>query len=104
MNPAPEPRRLEFFIEGEPLLAEPYHVPDIGLPNVWLLNGVTFHDDAYGESYSITDFHGLLQEIARTVEAGADLSEAEVNFLVQWGDSENKGSGLWKCAQGKIVN
>lgn len=104
MNPAPEPRRLEFFIEGEPLLAEPFQLQAVGLPNIWLLNGVTFHDDAYGESYSITDIHGLLQEIARIVEAGDGLSEAEVRFLMQWGHSENKGSGLWKCAQGKFIN
>ena len=104
MNPAPEPRPLEFFIEGEPLLAEPYYLRAVGLPNVWLLNGVTFHDDAYGECYTITDIHGLLQEIVRAVEAGGGLSEAELRFLVQWGESENKGSGLWKCARGKIVN
>ncbi|MGA8688694.1 MAG: hypothetical protein WB662_01985, partial [Methyloceanibacter sp.] len=52
-------RREYYFIMGQAMLPEPYHLPAIGLPNIWLLNGVTFEDDPdYGQLVSIQKLSG----------------------------------------------
>ena len=56
--------RAEFYIKGRRLLDKPYHLKAIGLPNVYLRNGVTIENDAdYGKLITIEDIPGLHRAI-----------------------------------------
>lgn len=76
--------RHEYFMKGQPLLREPFHYTLSGLPNVYLLNGVVFHEDeGYGVSYEIQDMDGLHDAIAAHIveRAGNVMSGPELRFL-----------------------
>ena len=76
--------RHEYFIKGEPLLAEPLHYTLCGLPNIYLLNGVILHeDDGYGPSFEIRDVDSLHDAIAAHIVFRVDslMSGSELRFL-----------------------
>jgi DNA-binding transcriptional regulator YiaG len=76
--------RHEYFIKGQALLPQPFHYAMCGLPNVYLLNGVLFHEsDGYGPSYEVEDIDGLHDTIAaHIVERTNDLlTGPELRFL-----------------------
>jgi hypothetical protein len=51
--------RVEFFLKGPELLADPYHYVASGLDNIYLLNGVTTQATAYGPMITIENLNGL---------------------------------------------
>ena len=76
--------RHEYFIKGQALLPEPFHHTMCGLSNVYLLNGVEFHeDDGYGRSYEIQDIDGLHDTIAAQIveRTNSLLTGPELRFL-----------------------
>jgi DNA-binding transcriptional regulator YiaG len=76
--------RREFSLKGEPPLDEPFHYTLCGLPDVYLLNGVIFHDDdGYGPSFEIQDLDGLHDAIAAHIVERADelMTGPELRFL-----------------------
>jgi putative transcriptional regulator len=79
----PMSKRMEFYIKGRPLLEKPYHLSDIGLPNVYLLNGVEIEDDPdYGKLVTITDIHGLHHAIGfRIITKLEPMTGDEMRFL-----------------------
>lgn len=59
-----------------------YHYKSCGLPNVWLKNGYTEHETAYGKGVAIEDLEGLHKAICRSIiEAPTKLTGAELRFL-----------------------
>ncbi|MGH8562746.1 MAG: helix-turn-helix domain-containing protein [Gammaproteobacteria bacterium] len=59
-----------------------YHYRDCGLPNVWLRNGFTVRETAYGKALAIHDLEGLHRTIGLyLVDREPDVSGAEVRFL-----------------------
>ncbi len=73
---------LVFYVEGEPRLKEPYHFKSVGLPNVYLLNGVTIENDpSYGRLVSIDNLEGLLGAIGLRILEKIIFSGAEFRFL-----------------------
>ena len=73
----------EFYIKGRRLLRKPYHLRGVGLPNVYLLNGVTLEDDPdYGTLVSIEDIPGLYRAIGlHIVTKPAAMTGPELRFL-----------------------
>lgn len=76
-------KRMEFYIKDRPLLAKPYHLTGIGLPNVYLRNGVEVENDPdYGELVTITDLHGLHHAIGFHIVTKLDpMTGDELRFL-----------------------
>lgn len=76
-------KRMEFYIKDRPLLAKPYHLSDIGLPNVYLLNGVDIEQDPdYGKLVTIADIHNLHHAIGLHIVTKPDrMSGDELRFL-----------------------
>lgn len=72
-----------FYIGGRPYLDEPYHLKGVGLPNIYLLNGVIFENDPdYGELITIENLEGLLRTIGlHIVEKCEPMTGAELRFL-----------------------
>lgn len=75
-------QRAEFCIKGAELLAEPYHYEASGLPNIYLLSGVSHHDTPYGQMVTIKNLNGLhlaigLHIIGRQVQ----MTGPEFRFL-----------------------
>jgi DNA-binding transcriptional regulator YiaG len=68
---------------GRPMLPEPYHFKGVGLPNVFLLNGVVVEDDAeYGQLVTIHNPNGLYRAIGFHIIAKADaMTGPEFRFL-----------------------
>lgn len=59
-----------------------YHYIESGLDNVWLENGYTVHETAYGNGVSIQDTEGLHRVIGHwLVSLPKPLNGAEVRFL-----------------------
>lgn len=59
-----------------------YQYIESGLDNVWLENGYTIHQTAYGEGVSIQDTEGLHRVIGRwLISLPKPLNGAEVRFL-----------------------
>ncbi|MBA2591155.1 MAG: helix-turn-helix domain-containing protein [Gammaproteobacteria bacterium] len=59
-----------------------YHYTGCGLRNIWLRNGFTVRDTAYGKALAIHDLEGLHRTIGLyLVDRKPDLSGAEVRFL-----------------------
>lgn len=59
-----------------------YKYEECGLPNIWLANGYTLHNTAYGEAVAIDDVEGLHRAIGRSlIEKGGRLTGAEFRFL-----------------------
>lgn len=75
--------RMEFYIKGRPPLAKPHHLKGVGLPNVYLLNGVEIEDDpSYGRLITITDSPGLHRAIGFHIATKAEaMTGDEVRFL-----------------------
>jgi transcriptional regulator with XRE-family HTH domain len=74
--------RAEFFIQGEDLLAEPYHYLASGLDNIFLLNGVTEENTDYGPMVHIENINGLHHAIGlHIVEKTGLMTGAEFRFL-----------------------
>jgi DNA-binding transcriptional regulator YiaG len=75
--------RCEFYIKGRPPLHEAYHYKGAGLPNIYLLNGVTFEDDPdYGELVTIHNLNGLHRAIGlQIVERPTPMTAGEFRFL-----------------------
>jgi DNA-binding transcriptional regulator YiaG len=91
--------RLEFYIKGHRRLREPYHLKAVGLPNVYLLNGVTFENDPeHGELVSIENMRGLLGAIGlHIIEKPTPMTGAEFRFL-------RKQMGLTQAALAKPMH
>ncbi|MDZ4380774.1 MAG: hypothetical protein U0942_05480 [Parvibaculum sp.] len=59
-----------------------YHYTDSGLDNIWLENGYTIHETAYGEGVSIQDTAGLHKAIGEwLVGLPKPLNGAELRFI-----------------------
>ncbi len=60
--------RYEFFIKGPPRLTDPYHLEGVGLPNVYLLNGVEIENDPdYGQLVTISSLSDLHKAIGFSI-------------------------------------
>jgi DNA-binding transcriptional regulator YiaG len=73
-----------YYRKGEPKLARPFHYVDSGLPDIWLTNGVTFHDEGeYGSSYAIADLEALHDLIAAHIVLRTErlMTGSELRFL-----------------------
>jgi len=74
--------RIEFFLKGRELLAEPYHYVASDLDNIYLLNGVTEQATAYGPMVTIEDLNGLHHAIGLYIIEKPDLMTGpEFRFL-----------------------
>lgn len=59
-----------------------YHYREIGLRNVWLVNGYDEHETPYGKGISIHDVEGLHRTIALgLITKGGKLTGSEFRFL-----------------------
>lgn len=90
--------RAEFFIKGRPTLAKPYHMQGVGLPNVYLLNGVVVENDPdYGEVVTVDNPDGLYRAIGlHIVEKASAITPAELRWL-------RKQMGLTQVQFGKVL-
>lgn len=88
--------RYAFYVKGRPLNAKPYHLKGVGLPNVYLLNGVTIESDpAYGKLVTIENLPDLHRAIGlRLVTKPSPMTGDELRFL-------RKEMGLTQTALGK---
>jgi transcriptional regulator with XRE-family HTH domain len=79
----PVTEHVEFFLKGRPKLAKPYHLKGVGLPYVYLLNGVTLEDDPeYGELITIENVQGLYRAIGlHIIGKEAPMTGDEFRFL-----------------------
>ncbi len=75
--------RAEFYMKGRPFRDQPYHLKAVGLPNVYLCNGVTIEDDPdYGKLITIEDIPGLHAAIGLHIVAKPDaMTGPELRFL-----------------------
>ena len=75
--------RYEFFVKGKPMLPEPYNAASMGLPNVWLLNGVEFTEQpSHGPCVAILHTEELTDAIGHAVATKrTPLSGDEMLFL-----------------------
>src|SRR6516162_999531 len=75
--------RIELYIEGREKSSKPYHLKAVGLPNVYLLNGVSFEkDDEYGDVAHIENIKGLHVAIGLyIVEKPGLMTGKEFRFL-----------------------
>ena len=75
-------QRAEFCIKGADLLAKPYHYAASGLPNIYLLNGVSHDDTPYGEMLTIENLNGLHRAIGlHIIEKQEQMTGPEFRFL-----------------------
>ncbi len=75
-------QRAEFCIKGAELLAEPYHYVASGLPNIYLLNGVSHDDTSYGKMVTIKSLNGLHRAIGlHIIEKQEQMTGPEFRFL-----------------------
>jgi putative transcriptional regulator len=75
--------RAEFYIKGRAFRDKPYHLKGIGLPNVYLCNGVSIDKDAdYGKLITIENIPGLCHAIGLHIVTKANaMSGSELRFL-----------------------
>src|SRR5436190_6361707 len=75
--------RAELYIKGRAYLDKPYHLKAIGLPNIYLCNGVTIENDPdYGKLITIEDIPGLCSAIGLHIVTKADaMTGLELRFL-----------------------
>lgn len=75
--------RAEFYIKGRAFLDKPYRLRGIGLPNVYLCNGVAIEKDAdYGKLISIENIPALCRAIGLHIVTKIDaMSGPELRFL-----------------------
>lgn len=76
------PRSLVFFLGNKPFLKPPYHFKSVGLPNVFLLNGITLEDHPeHGRLVSVEKLEGLLRAIGLRILENVQFSGSEFRFL-----------------------
>jgi DNA-binding transcriptional regulator YiaG len=69
-------------VAGQEVMAEPYHYKMCGLDDIYLLNGVDFHDGEYGRGVSIHNVEDLHREIGlHLILHRKALSPKEIRFL-----------------------
>lgn len=75
--------RIEFYIKGRDKMPEPYHLRAIGLPNIYLLNGISFeNDEEYGDIIHIENLEGLHSAIGLyIIEKPSIMTGKEFRFL-----------------------
>ena len=75
--------RVEFYIKGRERMPKPYHLKAVGLPNIYLLNGVSFEkDEEYGETVRIDSLKGLHRAIGLyIIEKPSLMTGKEFRFL-----------------------
>jgi transcriptional regulator with XRE-family HTH domain len=89
--------RVGFFIRGRERLAEPYHYEASGLDNIYLLNGVSETETAYGPMVHIVNVHGLHRAIGLHIaEKTEPMTGPEFRFL-------RKQLGFSQAALGKLM-
>lgn len=74
--------KMRFYIPGRELLPEPYHLRGIGLPNVYLLNGVTIEESPYGAIVTVENLAGLHRTVGlHLIRKPRPLTGVEFRFL-----------------------
>jgi transcriptional regulator with XRE-family HTH domain len=75
--------RAEFYLKGRPLRDKAYHLKWVGLPNVYLRNGVSIDiDPNYGKLVTIEDIPGLHHAIGLHIVTKPDeMTGPELRFL-----------------------
>ena len=75
--------RAEFYLKGRPLRDKAYHLEGVGLPNVYLRNGVSIDiDPNYGKLITIEDIPGLHHAIGLHIVTKPDeMTGPELRFL-----------------------
>jgi transcriptional regulator with XRE-family HTH domain len=75
--------RAEFYLKGRPFRDKAYHLKGVGLPNVYLRNGVSIDIDAhYGKLITIEDTPGLHHAIGLHIVTKPDeMTGPELRFL-----------------------
>lgn len=99
--------RMEFYVHDTPLMAEPFHYKASGLPNVYLLNGVSFEETDYGRAVTVYDVDGLHRAIAvKIVESEtAGMSGAEMRFLRKWSKlTQEQLAGYLRVSEQTVAN
>ena len=70
-----------------------YRWDDMGLKNVWLVNGYTLHETAYGKGVSFEDVEGLTRAVCMAVaRKPGKLTGVEFRYLRQAGLSMSQPS------------
>jgi transcriptional regulator with XRE-family HTH domain len=73
---------MRFYIPGREFLPEPYHLRGIGLPNVYLLNGVTLEASPYGDLVTVEHLAGLHRTVGlHLIRKPRPLAGVEFRFL-----------------------
>jgi len=75
--------RAEFYLKGRPLRDRAYQLQGVGLPNVYLRNGVSIDmDPNYGKLITIEDIPGLHRAIGlHIVTKPGEMTGPELRFL-----------------------
>ena len=75
-----------------------YRWDDMGLKNVWLVNGYTLHETPYGQGVSFEDVEGLTRAVSLALaRKPGKLSGAEFRYLRQ------AGLGMSQPSLGKVL-
>jgi transcriptional regulator with XRE-family HTH domain len=99
--------RVEFYIKGRKNMPTPYHLKAVGLPNIYLLNGVSFEkDDEYGDTIHIDNLKGLHRAIGLyIIEKPSLMTGKEFRFLrKQMGLTQEDLSKKLKISAQTIAN
>jgi DNA-binding transcriptional regulator YiaG len=85
----------EFYRNGQSVVAKPYHYKMCGLDDVYLLNGFTPKETAYGSGVTVSDVDGLHRAIGfLLVKERKTLSPKELRFLRKEMSLTQAGLGL----------
>jgi DNA-binding transcriptional regulator YiaG len=98
---------MRFYIPDEATRKEPYHLKGIGLPDVYLLNGVEIEDDpGHGQLVTVKNLSGLHKAIGMHIANGKDaMTGAEFRFLRKQMELTQKELGEWmKVSEQSIAN
>ena len=75
-----------------------YRWDDMGLKNVWLVNGYTLHETPYGQGVSFEDVEGLTRAVSLALaRKPGKLTGAEFRYLRQ------AGLGMSQPSLGKVL-
>lgn len=75
-----------------------YRWDDMGLKNVWLVNGYTLHETPYGQGVSFKDVEGLTRAVSLALaRKPGKLTGAEFRYLRQ------AGLGMSQPSLGKVL-
>ncbi len=88
---------MRFYIPTEEMREEPYHLKGIGLPSVYLLNGVEIENDPdHGVLVTVKNLAGLHKAIGMHIaQAGGSMTGAEFRFLRKQTGLTQKELGEW---------